>query len=511
MSQERKSHSGNALQFHWTRASADDAARALAEGGSRNPFYTREYLQAKASLGHEVVAITMSRDGTMESGCAAFLRSGRLNRTLEIPSLPQVDGAFWTGLAAMCRDLGVTDLSLGTFASPPVPIPRLGTRFHRVERCEWVLQLPRDASDGVLDRRHRYSVRKARENGVVVRRASGPEAVDCHLSVMRASVERRRARGDASPGEDPSGAEVRSLVESGAGEIYQATLNGSVVASGLVLRAPRAAYYHTSGSTPEGLASRAVPLLIHEITLTLAAEGVEVFNLGGALPESPLGLFKRCFGATPVALEAATAYVGPEWRRKLTSAVDMLRHRRGDARRLLTGRLTRYCIFSHDAGESAQVNVVEGAEFRKLEEADMRAISDPAFRDKQLDRLGRFGTSYAYGIVVDGRIAHISWLLPPGAIRIETPAVLLPGDGDAEITASETLPEFRGRGLYPFAIGQLLNVAHAKGVRTVYMKTHRHNVASQVGIRKAGLRQRGTVLVYEPPVVPHRAVVWRRF
>lgn len=511
MNQERQSDSGNGLQFEWTRVASGDAPASGAALAERNPFHTCEYLQARARCGSDVLTISLRRDGVLESGCPAFLRSGRLNRSLEIPSLPPADGAFWTGLIALCRELGVTDLSLGTFASQPVQIPAIGTRLQRVERCEWVLQLPRDASEAALDRRHRYSVRKARENGVAVRRADGAGAVDDHLRVMSASVERRRARGDASPGEDPSAAEVRSLVESGAGEIYQAILDGSVVASGLVLRAPRAAYYHTSGSTPEGLAARAVPLLIHEITLTLAAQGVEVFNLGGALPESPLGLFKRCFGASPVALEAATAYVGPEWRRRLTSAVQMLHSRRGELRRLIVGRLTRYFVFSQDLHRPVPVDSVEGAEFRKLDEVDLRAIADPAFRDKQIDRLARFGTNYAYGVVVDRRIAHISWLLPPAAIRIETPAVLLPVDGDAEITACETLPEYRGRGLYPFAIGELLNVAHAQGVRRVFMKTHRHNAASQAGIRKAGLRLSGTAMVYEPPVASHRAMVWRRF
>jgi ribosomal protein S18 acetylase RimI-like enzyme len=138
------------------------------------------------------------------------------------------------------------------------------------------------------------------------------------------------------------------------------------------------------------------------------------------------------------------------------------------------------------------------------------SIDDVTFRDRQLERVRRFGDSYAYGVFADGQIAHISWLLSPAAIRRDIPKWLRPSEGDAEITCCETLIAFRGRGIYPFAIRKLFTLARERGVRRIFMKTALSNTASQLGIEKAGLARAGSVVFVQLPMM-RRELVWRRF
>ena len=151
-------------------------------------------------------------------------------------------------------------------------------------------------------------------------------------------------------------------------------------------------------------------------------------------------------------------------------------------------------------------------EFRPLTPEDIRAITatDPLFKVRQLDRLRRFGRSYAYGVFVDGQIAHVSWLLPPVAIQMDTPRVVHGYEGEAEITGCETLPEFRGRGIYSFAVHNLLYLAQQSGIQRVFMKTIQGNRASQVVIERAGLQQVGWAIIFKFPLT-HGQMIWRRF
>jgi ribosomal protein S18 acetylase RimI-like enzyme len=142
----------------------------------------------------------------------------------------------------------------------------------------------------------------------------------------------------------------------------------------------------------------------------------------------------------------------------------------------------------------------------------LQAISaeDPSFRSRQLERLSRFGASYAYGVFVEGQIAHVSWLLPPTAIEKDVPRVLRARVREAEITCSETLAKFRGRGIYGAAIRKLVEVARGQGVCRVFMKTAADNRASRSAIEKAGLERVGSVILIVLPVI-QRLVVWRCF
>jgi GNAT superfamily N-acetyltransferase len=158
----------------------------------------------------------------------------------------------------------------------------------------------------------------------------------------------------------------------------------------------------------------------------------------------------------------------------------------------------------------APVPPLPGVSFLPLNADDLAGLGvDPEFRSRQLERLHRFGASYAWAGVVDGDVAHVSWLLPPAAIRRDEPRVFRPADDEWEITACETRPAFRGRGLYPAAIRYLAGVAASRGARLVLMKTTPGNTSSQSGMEKAGLHRAGSVSLIKITGI-RTPFVWRR-
>jgi hypothetical protein len=310
---------------------ADDARlRELGSAQPDNPFATSAYADSRRRVGYAIWLLALrSADETMISGCLGLVTTGRLNRTLEIPSLPGlgVDSAFWTGLREFCRSHGVTTLALDTFASPSgVEIPDVGARSTRRDRQEFVVDLVGDAS-ARLGSNHKRNVKKAQKAGVRMTRTRAPDAVATHHALMTSSLDRRRTRGeqvsDAAASQDH-----RAFLESEAGELFQAMSGTSVLSSVLVLRAPTSGYYQSAGTSAEGMATGASHFVIHGIAQALQLEGATTFNLGGADAGSSLARFKEGFGARRVELPSAHCEVGPRWRRVATRAIEWVRRDR---------------------------------------------------------------------------------------------------------------------------------------------------------------------------------------
>jgi hypothetical protein len=262
----------------------------------------------------------------LEPACGAFLREGRLQRLLDIPSLPAASAgsAFWDGLFGFCRRESVTSLELGTFCSPPgVEIPTLGKHCARRARSEFVLALTGDL-DSTLSPHHRRNVRKAQKTGLAVRQASSAAAASEHLALVRRSLDRRRARGEgtADTGTSPDEA---ALLQTGAGVLFQALAGTTALSSVLILRAARAGYYQSAGTSHDGMTVGASHFLIHAIAERLAMEGAQVFNLGGADEGSSLARFKQGFGASPVRLTSASCRMGSAWLHWASRAIALVR------------------------------------------------------------------------------------------------------------------------------------------------------------------------------------------
>jgi ribosomal protein S18 acetylase RimI-like enzyme len=479
------------------------------------PFATESFFESKQQVGYESWVLGLADGaGRLERGCGAFLKRGKLDCILEIVSLPAVDAqsSFWEGLRTFCRQQRITQLQLGTYGSPPgVEIPAFGNHCTRRNRCEFVLSLTGDLAPR-LGSNHKRNVKRGQQAGLVVRRTRSADAASAHEALMNQSMDRRRGRGENVTSVGPS-PERMAYLRSGAGELFQALRDGAVLSSVLVLRAPKAGYYQSAGTSADGMALGASHFLIHSVAAQLKADGAELFNLGGADEESSLARFKGGFGAIRVFLPEMTCYVGPAWRRRVGSLLTLIRSDRKTLVRFLVGDLSRMVVYAARTEFIAPPKSRADLEFRALPPEDLQAISigDPAFRARQLERLSRFGASYAYAVFVDGQISHISWLLPPAAMARDIPKVLKPQENEAEITCSETLPAFQGRGIYTFAIQKLFDEAHGQGVRRILMKTAPGNKVSQRGIRKAGLKRVGSAVLITLPITKRMIVLrWYR-
>jgi RimJ/RimL family protein N-acetyltransferase len=119
----------------------------------------------------------------------------------------------------------------------------------------------------------------------------------------------------------------------------------------------------------------------------------------------------------------------------------------------------------------------------------------------QAEHLRLVGTSSAYGVFVKGSLAHICWLMT-AELNSRIGSRFLPLKPDAiEIGKAFTLPEFRGRGVYAFAIRSVCAVAREQGFGRVFMVTTWRNQASRRGIEKAGLSRCGGILQLHLPVI----------
>jgi hypothetical protein len=201
------------------------------------------------------------------------------------------------------------------------------------------------------------------------------------------------------------------------------------------------------------------------------------------------------------------------WRKKLAALVRLARENPELLRAWLFGQLSVFKVYAGASSAGSDPIALPGAVFRALPEEELRQLDagDAGFAERQRERLARFGQSYAYGVFVDSRLAHVSWLLPQPARRLDLPAVTPDNRACAEITGCETLAEFRGKSLYPFAIRKLCRVAAGQGISRIYMKTHWRNTQSQRGIRKAGLQSAGIALLVTPPLLSGRTWVLRLY
>lgn len=308
----------------------ESVGRELEYLSPQNPFATITYAKAMQALGWQAWILGECGD-LLQTGCLAFLRRGRLNTALEIPSFPRLKDppAFVEGLRAFCRGSGVTRLQINTFASPPVTIPTISGDEVRTPRQEFSIDLRYDLSGG-LRVNHRRNIKKAVQAGVQVEMRNNLDACVEHVRLVSSSIERRIQRGEDIQGgrEDSYLQTARALIEYGAGFLAQAVLSERILSSILILRSASGAYYQSAGTSPEGMEKGASQFLIYEMLLRTKADSCSVFNLGGASPGTGLALFKVGFGSRPLTLERCNVNVGGSVRKCLRAVIQLLRVRR---------------------------------------------------------------------------------------------------------------------------------------------------------------------------------------
>ena len=266
-----------------------------------NPFYTAQYMSYQLAQGLTPWIFVYEENYTRsKTFCPAFMKTGRLRRSLEIPSIPDipVNALFWSELINFCHKNGVSDLSVHSYCSQSGKIPQLSNETNRKLRWEYVLDLTHPDVFTKMRKGHTYSIKRARKAGVTIQRTCDQEAVKSHAQLISTSMQRRQDRGENVATSMPIN-DLLQLTASGAGEIFQAVLAGQIVSSNLILIAEKAGYNHTQGTSSEGMNCGAAPFLIYEIACTLHQEGKRIFNLGGTddpNPESGLVKFKTGFG-----------------------------------------------------------------------------------------------------------------------------------------------------------------------------------------------------------------------
>mgnify|MGYP001549937090 CR=1 FL=1 len=291
-----------------------------------NPFLVAPYLRAQRELGQSGWLLGVEDGGVVQGAGLCFLKSGRIRRLLTVPSSPPVaaDSPFWPGLDAFCREHGVTDLEISTFATPESVIPPMRGESERVQRTEFALSLAGVDLWAGVSKSHRDRIKTGRKNGLTLRRETSDAAIDAHVALHVTSMDRRKSRGE-DVSLDFERRVSAALLSAGAGELYQAILGDHVASSLLVLRSRTGAYSESSGNSREGMNIGASHFLRYETALALQAEGIEMFHLGGArVHEEGLRAYKSGFGTTPIDTEAVTAYVGGRLRRGVSAVVDSL-------------------------------------------------------------------------------------------------------------------------------------------------------------------------------------------
>ena len=297
----------------------DDIRKAFADISPDNPFNTWAYAAARAVAGVEPWSLAVVRGQELDAGCYGFLRRGRISSRLEVHSLPELqpETPFWEGLVRLCDEQKIDELQINSFGSSSAKIPLLRRELERRDRCEFRLHLTKPSLWQDFSSNHKRNIKRAKKAEMALVQCGDAEAAAVHAEVQVKSMRRREARGEqVSLAADPGPS--RALIDHGAGQLFQAIWNGQVVSSLLVLRAAKGAYYHSAGSTPEGMASGAAHFLVSAVAERLRDEGLELFNLGGAgSADDGLARFKSGFGAEPTKLVAARFLVCPPLRRVL--------------------------------------------------------------------------------------------------------------------------------------------------------------------------------------------------
>lgn len=192
--------------------------------------------------------------------------------------------------------------------------------------------------------------------------------------------------------------------------------------------------------------------------------------------------------------------------RVLSKARTAVRLLRAQPRRFVSaafGRIRIYKVFSAPLLSISQPEPVDSLAFVRLSSEELRQLASARTElCDQLEYLDQLGDGRCYGLFLGGRLAHLSWAVCGDDPSSRGVSLLDLRPGELEICHAYTLPEFRGRGLYPYAIRSLCNISRNQGHRVVYMITERANRSSQRGILKAGLRKSGWLVRIVPPLAP---------
>ncbi len=314
-----------AVSFFVNAEPSSEDCRELEELVPGNPFYTSGFVSTMRSLGAEPWILGLRQSGKIVSACTGFLRHGRINRRLDIVSIPELANLdiFWNGLAKHCRNAGISIVNAGSFCSSNGFIPTMCGETKRIERWEFVLDLQNTDLEKCLHRAHRANIRKAKNAGVEIQRTTDEGACEEHERLILESRRRRIDRGEVIPATLDS-LEHRLYLRNGVGELFLAAQGGEVVSSDLVLKSANVVYGQSAGTSSRGMNCYASHLLIFTIAEAFQRESKLALNLGGVNSlTGGLAQFKSYFRPKIVELQSAEFYLGNVVQKNLTKVADI--------------------------------------------------------------------------------------------------------------------------------------------------------------------------------------------
>lgn len=311
------------MDFVAQPAPADDTWESLSAIWPQNPFFTAPFCASRQAAGFEPWVLGLQQAGKWQSGCLGLLKSGLINRELEITSLPTLPDppSFWQGVRRFCQKQRVTMLLLHSFGSPQTQIPNLGHEIKRRKRWEYTLDLTCPDLLSAFGSNHLRNFKRGRKGDLQIVRHTDVATCQTHAQLVSASLTRRQDRGEKVISQN-DWQPFAHLLQHGAGEIYQAAHGTAVLSSILILKSTRGAYYQSAGTLPAGMECGASHFLVAQVALLLQQDSIEQFNLGG-IDELGSGLdrFKSGFGAVCQPLEEAEFYLGHRLRRGIGTAL----------------------------------------------------------------------------------------------------------------------------------------------------------------------------------------------
>lgn len=129
----------------------------------------------------------------------------------------------------------------------------------------------------------------------------------------------------------------------------------------------------------------------------------------------------------------------------------------------------------------------DGLEFREATKNDGARYARDIGTDSAKSFAGRLSDRTHCFIVEDERaFLHASWVTTAGAWTRELRSYVVPPSGDAYIYESFTRADARGKGVYPFALANILSWAATAGIGRVWVAVEEHNPPSLRAVTKAG-------------------------
>ncbi len=175
--------------------------------------------------------------------------------------------------------------------------------------------------------------------------------------------------------------------------------------------------------------------------------------------------------------------------------------------------VNRLELFGCKRSEAPPLPIRSDLNIKKLTHEDLMALASDSGRFSEQARLYHVkrGIETAYGAYRKGELVHMSWVYSAAEYSKEPFSRLILKDSEVEIVNCFTLSKYRGLGIYPYMIQFLSNLLFQNGIEHIYMLAEHKNLASQRGIKKAGLRHLGQVIYIRIPATSKKSIYYRRY